>query len=150
VGLQNGGGVRESLPAGEATAETVRRIMPFQNTVVVIALRGFQLRALHRSLSERKGAPAGWDGIVEGADGSLGLSATGRPLLDSDTVRIATNSYLASGKDGCRALAKSDGFRLDTGIEDAQALSALLARINPPVVGTKTPNPSPSSYEPGP
>jgi 5'-nucleotidase / UDP-sugar diphosphatase len=133
VGLQNGGGVREGLPAGDATSETVRRIMPFQNTVVVVALRGAELRALRESLASRMGAPAGWDGIVEGSDGSLRLVATGRPLGDSDTVRIATNSYLASGKDGCRALARSDGFRQDTGIEDAQALSALLARTFPPI-----------------
>jgi len=146
VGLQNGGGVREDLPVGDATAETVRRIMPFRNTVVVLTLTGARLSALHRSLSEHQGAPAGWDGVAWDSGGAPKISATGRRLLDSDTVRVATNSYLASGKDGCWMLAKSDGFRLDTGIEDAQALSALLARLHPPDVATQARNPSPGSY----
>jgi 2',3'-cyclic-nucleotide 2'-phosphodiesterase (5'-nucleotidase family) len=55
------------------------------------------------------------------------LAGAKSDLTDSDTVRVATNSYLASGGDGCIALKKAAGMRLDTGLRDADALAEWLS-----------------------
>jgi 5'-nucleotidase len=136
VGVQNAGGIRDDLPLGEISQESVLKVMPFQNTVVVVALTGAQLRELRRLVRGRDGRQPGWDGLSEREDGTLQVRGRTGPLLDADTVRIATNSYLAAGGDGCRMLERADGFRLDTGIPDAEALSSLLGALYP----TPSPN----------
>jgi 5'-nucleotidase / UDP-sugar diphosphatase len=131
VGLQNAGGIRDDLPSGDVSREAVLRVMPFQNTVVVVALTGAQFKALRGRVRGRDGREPGWEGVSEGRDGSLRVRGRNGPLLDADSVRIATNSYLASGGDGQKILEHADGFRLDTGISDADALSSLLATLYP-------------------
>jgi 5'-nucleotidase/UDP-sugar diphosphatase len=131
VGLQNAGGIRDDLPAGPVSAEAVRKVMPFQNTVFVVAITGAQLAALHRQTQGRGDRQPGWDGLSVGEDGSLQVRGMSGPLGDADSVRIATNSYLANGGDGCRILERADGFRLNTGISDAEALSSLLGSAYP-------------------
>lgn len=131
VGLQNAGGIRDDLSEGDVSRETVLKVMPFQNTVVVVAVTGAQLKALRRRVRGRDGRGPGWDGISEGEDGSLRIRGGKSPLLETDTVRIATNSYLAAGGDGLDILEHADGFRLDTGIPDADALSSLLGEVYP-------------------
>jgi len=131
VGLQNAGGIRDDLPAGPVTAEAVRKVMPFENTVVVVAITGVQLAALHRQTQGRNDRQPGWDGVTVREDGSLQVRGMSGTLGDADSVRIATNSYLAAGGDGCRILERADGFRLNTGISDAEAFSSLLGSAYP-------------------
>lgn len=131
VGLQNAGGIRDDLPTGDVSEEAVLKVMPFQNTVVVLALTGGQLKALHRRVKGRNGREPGWDGLSEREDGSLQVRGRNGPLSDADSVRIATNSYLAAGGDGLEILEHADGFRLDTGISDADAFSSLLGSLYP-------------------
>ncbi|HXP91774.1 MAG TPA: bifunctional metallophosphatase/5'-nucleotidase [Fibrobacteria bacterium] len=131
VGLQNAGGIRDDLPAGSVTAEAVRKVMPFENTVVVVAITGAQLAALHRQTRGRGDRQPGWDGLTVREDGSLQVRGMPGTLRDADSVRIATNSYLAGGGDGCRILEDVDGFRLNTGISDAEAFSSLLGKAYP-------------------
>jgi len=131
VGLQNAGGIRDDLPAGPVTAEAVRKVMPFQNTVFVVAVTGAEISSLHRQIHGRGDRQPGWDGLSEREDGSLQVRGRPGPLGDADSVRIATNSYLAGGGDGCGILERADGFRLNTGISDAEAFSSLLGRAYP-------------------
>jgi 2',3'-cyclic-nucleotide 2'-phosphodiesterase (5'-nucleotidase family) len=41
--LLNNGGLRAILPLGNVTTRTAFQIMPFENTMVVIALKGEQI-----------------------------------------------------------------------------------------------------------
>jgi 5'-nucleotidase len=129
VGLQNAGGVRDDLPAGPVTSEQVLKVMPFGNTVVVVRITGAQLRSLRGQFAGRPGRPDGWDGVEVDASGALRVG--GRAIGDGDSVAVATNSYLASGGDGCKVLARAGGFRRDPGISDAEALSDLLRELHP-------------------
>jgi len=131
VGLQNAGGIRDDLPGGLVSRENVLKVMPFQNTVVVVALTGAQLKGLRARTRGRDGRRPGWDGVSEREDGSLQVRGHLGVLGDADSVRLATNSYLAAGGDGLEVLEHADGFRLDTGISDAEALSSLLGAAYP-------------------
>ena len=128
VGLMNNGGVRDDLPAGTVTREDVLKVAPFDNTVIVLTLTGAELAKTVQILSSHHGHRVGLAGaqiLRDSTDRLVGFRLAGAmsDLTDSDTVRIATNSYLASGGDGCTALKKSTGYRLDTGMGDADALA---------------------------
>lgn len=135
AGLVNGGGVRDDLDSGELSLESIQRVAPFSNTVVVMTLSVAKLRMVLNILDGHHGAP-GIAGIVPERDDkghvrALRLEGATRALDDVDTLRLATISYLAGGGDGCTALKLTSGFRHDTGIKDAEALAAWLSRKFP-------------------
>jgi len=128
VGLMNNGGVREDLPGGTATREDVLKVAPFDNTVIVLTLTGAELSKAVQILASHRGHRSGLAGaeiMRDSTDRFVGIRLAGAnaTLTDSDTVRVATNSYLAGGGDGCSVLKNAAGFRLDTGVRDADALA---------------------------
>ncbi|MEN9308018.1 MAG: hypothetical protein RL173_1950 [Fibrobacterota bacterium] len=132
VGLMNNGGVRDDLAAGTVTREDVLKVAPFDNAVVVLTLTGVELAKTVQNLSSHHGHRVGLAGaqiMRDSSDRIVGVRLAGAKsdLTDSDTVRVATNSYLASGGDGCIALKKAAGMRLDTGLRDADALAEWLS-----------------------
>lgn len=136
VGLVNAGGVREDLDSGTVTREGVQRVLPFGNEVVVLALTGRELSQAVKALRAQRSHVLGLDGaqiLTDSLDRFAGVQLAGASLAlrDSDTVRVATNSYLAGGGSGCRALARAQGRRIGLGTTDAQALEAWIARHRP-------------------
>ncbi|MGQ0612169.1 MAG: bifunctional metallophosphatase/5'-nucleotidase [Planctomycetaceae bacterium] len=106
IGFMNKGGVRCDLEAGDVTFEDVYRIMPFDNTVVSMDLTGAQVRALVGRSFVSGGFPGlDWSGLLVEAEREgeelrpTGLIVGDRPLDDSRTYRVATNSFLAAGGD---------------------------------------------------
>ncbi|HEX7842729.1 MAG TPA: 5'-nucleotidase C-terminal domain-containing protein, partial [Kofleriaceae bacterium] len=93
VGLVNSGAIRQSLPRGPITKSILWSILPFDNKVVVLRLRGKDLIAN----LEKKSATA--SGVVKLADGHYRLE-TGAPI-DPDTIySLATIDYLYLGGAG--------------------------------------------------
>lgn len=139
VGIVNRGGVRDDLDSGVVDMEQIQRVAPFGNSVVVMTITGKKLRHVVKILEGRKKDP-GIAGLT-GERGGKGkwktfrLEGASSDLDDDDTVRIATNSYLADGGDGCMPLRKSKGYRFDTGIRDADALANLLSKLFPVAKG---------------
>lgn len=131
VGLVNRGGVRDNLDSGIVTMDDVQRVAPFGNTVVVLAVSGKKLLHVLKILQSRKKNP-GVAGL-EGEQGPHGkwkrIRLVGRDtdLDEDDTVRVAVNSYLAEGGDGCLPLRTAKGYRMDSGILDAEALAHWLS-----------------------
>lgn len=139
VGLVNRGGVRDDLDSGVLDMERVQRVAPFGNSVVVMTIPGNKLRHVVKILEGRRGA-AGIAGLSGERDDkgrwrTFRLAGATSDLADTDTIRIATNSYLADGGGGCMPLRKSKGYRYDTGIRDADALAKLLSRLFPVAKG---------------
>ncbi|MEM7305519.1 MAG: 5'-nucleotidase C-terminal domain-containing protein [Planctomycetota bacterium] len=132
VGIHNKGGVRTSLEAGEVTRRDLFEILPFDNTLVVLDVKGSALRrVLARSIEG--GGHSGIDvsGLtirVEEIGGAktrlLGVEIGGEPLVPDRTYRVATNSFLAAGGDGYLTdddvdAALDTGFLLRELLEDA-------------------------------
>lgn len=136
VGLVNAGGVREDLDSGTVTREDVQRVLPFGNEVVVLTLTGRELSQAVKALRAQRGHVLGLDGaqiLTDSLDRFAGVQLAGASLAmrDSDTVRVATNSYLAGGGSGCRMLKRATGTRRGLGTTDAQALETWIARHHP-------------------
>jgi len=136
VGLVNAGGVREELDAGTVTREDVQKVLPFGNEVIVLTLTGRELSQAVKALRAQRGHALGLDGariVTDSLDKVAGVALAGASVAlgDSDTVRVATNSYLAGGGSGSSALKHAAGTRKGLGATDAQALEAWIARHHP-------------------
>lgn len=136
IAFMNKGGIRCDLEAGDVTGEDLYRLMPFDNTVVVMELRGAKVRAIvERSLSG-KGPGMEWSGLeVEAEEGGGGLVPVRilvgeKPLDDGVVYRVATNSFLAAGGDGYGPFRDAKRSR-DTGLRVREALLQHLKRASP-------------------
>lgn len=104
--FQNSGGLRADLPAGVITRGMIYEVMPFENTVVTMRLRGTEVR---RAIEEglRSGRVVQTSGIrfVYDLDAPpmsrvIDLAnADGSPFDTSRTYIVAVNNFMAEGGD---------------------------------------------------
>lgn len=99
--LLNHGGIRSIISKGNVTARTAYEVMPFENEVVVVELKGEQVKELIDYLSKSKRAhPISGLQIILDADENLKSSSiNGTPLDLEKTYFVATNDYLYNGGD---------------------------------------------------
>jgi 2',3'-cyclic-nucleotide 2'-phosphodiesterase (5'-nucleotidase family) len=99
--LFNHGGIRSILSKGKVSARNAYEVMPFENTVAVVALKGSSVRDLVSYLVRTKRAhPISGMQVILNRDGNL-KSATiqGKPIDDKRIYYVATSNYLVSGGD---------------------------------------------------
>ena len=109
MGLVNIGGLRNNMPKGIVRKGDVILISPFENSLVVLELKGKDLLRLMQNI-----AAVGGEGVsssvrlVISKDGKL-ISATinGEKISHKRTYTVATLDYLAEGNDKMYALKKA-------------------------------------------
>ncbi len=109
--IQNGGGLRASIDAGEITMGEVLTVLPFQNTLATFEATGADiLAALENGVGQVEDG-AGRFPQVAGMSFVADLSAeagsrisdvmiAGAPLDEAATYLMATNNYMRNGGDG--------------------------------------------------
>lgn len=99
--ILNHGGIRSIISKGDITARTAYEVMPFENSVVVVALPGTQVQLLTEFLSKRSRAHpiAGLKLTLNADDSIASASINGQPLDTEKTYYVATNDYLYNGGD---------------------------------------------------
>jgi 5'-nucleotidase len=102
IAIQNRGGLRADLPAGDLTFAHVFEVMPFDNRLAVLDLSGRELKeVLSFMYSRRGGKPYVLGLTVEETPGGLRLTLpNGKALDEEHHYDVATNDYLASGGEG--------------------------------------------------
>ncbi|MCP4666468.1 MAG: bifunctional metallophosphatase/5'-nucleotidase, partial [Deltaproteobacteria bacterium] len=113
--ILNGGSIRKDLPAGTIRKKLIYEILPFDSSVVVVTLRGSDVRALFKyiaTLSPGAGAfPQVSEGLRFAINHGVGrcenILIRGKPIDPNRIYRIATNSYLAGGGDGYSIFSKA-------------------------------------------
>jgi 5'-nucleotidase len=138
IAIQNAGGVRTGIRAGEITIETIYTLLPFENTLVVFQMTGQQITTLLEDAVEAiydeqrffggfpytsglrfRIDPAAASGKrVSGCEVMDGSGAW-QPLNRHVTYQVVVNSFLAGGGDGYTAFEGLKGH--DTGFIDTQA-----------------------------
>ncbi len=111
--LFNGGGIRESIDAGDIDLYSISSALPFVNTLVTVELKGEALyEAIEHGLRTWPyGASNGGfpqvSGISYQIDGSkpagkrlMSITKDGKPLDKDQTYRVAITDYLLAGGDG--------------------------------------------------
>ena len=126
--LQNAGGIRAALPGGPITMKTVHELLPFDNTVVVLTMKGARVAALFERMASRPGG-GGFLQVSKGVRLTLdrargrseGIVIGGAPLDPGRIYRVATNSFLASAGDGYVEFLNADDT-YDTSVFQRDAL----------------------------
>ncbi|KOS08040.1 5'-nucleotidase [Flavobacterium akiainvivens] len=108
VCLLNHGGIRAIISKGNVTTRTAFEIMPFENSTVVIALKGEQLMEIARYLAkEKKPHPLSGMEVHLSRDGAVtSVSVQGEPVEPEKIYNVATSDYLANGGDEMTFFAK--------------------------------------------
>ena len=109
MGLINMGGLRNVLTEGPITCENIYEILPFENSLCVLTMKGVYLKELFNNIAACHGQGVSGMQLLITKDGKL-LEGTvaGRPIEDEQLYTIATIDYLADGNDGMTALLQAE------------------------------------------
>ncbi|MFV5696291.1 5'-nucleotidase C-terminal domain-containing protein [Flavobacterium sp. LB3P122] len=99
--LLNHGGIRSILPKGNITTRTAFEIMPFENTMVVIALKGLQiLELVDYFIAEKKPHPlSGITFTIDKNNTAKNILVQGKIIEKDKIYYVGTNDYLSNGGD---------------------------------------------------
>jgi 2',3'-cyclic-nucleotide 2'-phosphodiesterase (5'-nucleotidase family) len=108
--LLNHGGIRSVLSKGNITTRTAYSLMPFENSVIVVALKGTVIMEMTSYLKEfGKPHPISGIELVLNSDNTYNtILIGGKPVEMEKTYHVATNDYLYKGGDQMYFLKKSD------------------------------------------
>ena len=140
IAIMNKGGIRRGLPKGSITKGIVMTMLPFENKVHVIDIKGVDLAAALDVMASRGG-----DGVSDGVDVTFDPSTgkctriiiDGKTLDPERTYRLATIDYLANGGDYMSPLLRGKTVavskrRLDNAMIDYLQSAAMRGRkVNP-------------------
>ncbi len=118
VGIMNVGGLRDDLNAGDIKLEDIYQIFPFENTLVILKLKGKHLEEVIHQVEEHLEAFSGTQITLETTNGHTKASdiLVGNAPIDPEKVYyVATIDYLAEGNDGLLGLTQNEGY-FNTGI----------------------------------
>ena len=136
IAIVNMGGMRCEWPAGPITKEKVFELMPFDNELVVLTLKGEDVISLCESFAKYGGQ--GVAGMrVTVIDGNLADVQVGGKAVDPKALyTVATSDYLSGGTDHMEALTryveywKSDLKIRDLYMEAVQTQDTLRAAVD--------------------
>ncbi|MGI6393296.1 MAG: 5'-nucleotidase C-terminal domain-containing protein [bacterium] len=111
VAFMNSGSIRQGLEKGAITEKDIYSIFPFQDTLFVAEMTGYQLQEVLDIFAEKGPASPGFlqvSGlalkIFKGA--ALEITVNGKPLDKKRKYKVAFNSFIANGGDGYAVLKK--------------------------------------------
>lgn len=109
MGLVNVGGIRNVLTEGPITTENIYEILPFENSLCILTMKGSAMKQLFENIAVRGGEGVSGIQLEISKDGKL-LQATigGKPVADEQVYTVATIDYLADGNDGMTAFLQAD------------------------------------------
>ena len=151
IAIQNGGGIRSTVPAGEISMGQVLEVLPYGNLIAILSLSGAQLVATLENGVSQIESGAGRFAQVAGVrytydpDAAAGSRIRSVETWDDESdsyvpvdlaaaYRVATNNYLADGGDDYGAFTEASE-RYDTGWLVSDTFAEYLT-----AVGTVTPN----------
>lgn len=108
IGLMNIGGIRNILPEGNITTRTIFEILPFENSLCVLKIKGRDVRELMNNIAKVKGEGISNINLVVENGTVIKALVGGEEIVDEKTYTLATIDYIAEGNDGMVALKKAE------------------------------------------
>lgn len=107
--LLNNGGIRAIINKGNITTRTAFELMPFENSLVVAALKGEQIIEMINYIIEKKTPHplAGLTFTIDKNDTAKNILVQNQPLDLQKTYYVATNDYLYNGGDSMNFFKKA-------------------------------------------
>ncbi len=133
--VMSGGGVRDSIEAGDISYKDVLKVQPFGNTVAYVDMSGKEvveyLTAVAKKTPDSGAYPQFANVSFVSAGGNLQeLKIKGEPIDPAKTYRMATLSFNATGGDSYPAIDKKPGY-VNTGFVDAEVLKEYIEQNSP-------------------
>jgi len=133
--VMSGGGIRDSIAAGDITYKDVLKVQPFGNVVVYADMTGKEVVDYLTAVAQMKpnsGAYPQFSHVsFTMANGKLNdLKINGEPVDPAKTYRMATLSFNATGGDGYPRLDDKPGY-VNTGFIDAEVLKQYIQQNSP-------------------
>ncbi len=99
--LLNHGGIRTIIPKGNVTARNAYEVMPFENSAIIVALKGEQIIELaNHIIAEKKPHPlSGLSFTITKDLKATDLLVQGKPLENNKIYYVVTSDYLSNGGD---------------------------------------------------
>jgi len=104
VAVVNYGGIRSYLPKGDISIDRVYELMPFDNLIVLLELKGNVLLQLLNQTAEKGGWPVAGITMKIKEKHAVDILIDNKPLDESATYVVAVSDYLANGGDDCAML----------------------------------------------
>lgn len=105
VAVSNIGGIRAPLYEGRITVGDVFKILPFDNALVVLSLRGATLDSLAADIVAKGGAALAGMTIEVRNGVAYKVQVGGEPVDAEKIYNVVTNDYLSWGNDGFTSMA---------------------------------------------
>ena len=99
MSLLNFGGIRTSMPAGKITVSTIFNILPFDNSIVIIVLKGSELRKMFESKTLTSCQPYSHAQVYYENNQPRMIKVNHRKLKDNKTYRLVTIDFIQTGGD---------------------------------------------------
>jgi len=116
IAIVNLGGLRTTIPAGNVTVRKVFELMPFENELVILWLKGDKLNDLCQYFAGMGGEGVSGLRFTISNGKAVDITIGGQVIDLQKTYSIATNDYLAGGNDKMVQLAGYEK-RVNTGIK---------------------------------
>ncbi|EGJ2916799.1 bifunctional UDP-sugar hydrolase/5'-nucleotidase [Salmonella enterica subsp. enterica serovar Thompson] len=143
-GVMSGGGIRDSIEAGDITYKSVLKVQPFGNIVVYADMSGKEVVDYLTAVAQMKPDSGAYPQFANvsfvAKEGKLtDLKIKGEPVDPAKTYRMATLSFNATGVDGYPRIDNKPGY-VNTGFIDAEVLKEFIQQNSPLDAAAFTPN----------
>ncbi|HAC8243511.1 bifunctional UDP-sugar hydrolase/5'-nucleotidase [Salmonella enterica subsp. enterica] len=134
-GVMSGGGIRDSIEAGDITYKSVLKVQPFGNIVVYADMSGKEVVDYLTAVAQMKPDSGAYPQFANvsfvAKEGKLtDLKIKGEPVDPAKTYRMATLSFNATGGDGYPCIDNKPGY-VNTGFIDAEVLKEFIQQNSP-------------------
>ncbi len=116
MGVVNLGGLRADLPKGDITVRHIFQLMPFENELSIVWLKGSEIKELFDIFAKEDGQGISGATFEIKNRKAQNCKIGGKPIVDNQLYSVATNDYLASGNDRMVTF-KKGSKRLDTNLK---------------------------------
>lgn len=139
-GMVTGGTIRTDLPAKDLLLKDVYAVLPFDNTMYLVTLKGTDVQALFDYIATIKQGNGAFPQVSDGVSFTINYDKKtceniligGKPIDPNRDYKIATDSYHATGGDGYNVF-KNSTRAYDSSVWMRDAFVAYLKGLNAPI-----------------
>ncbi|MCQ2286217.1 MAG: 5'-nucleotidase C-terminal domain-containing protein [Bacteroidales bacterium] len=135
LSILNFGGIRTSLHAGTLTLGDIFELSPFDNTLVVIALKGSELKKVFNRFSATYNEPYSHAKLTYKKGNLASILVNGQPIDDNRIYQLVTIDFIQTGGDN---ILKDIQFEsvLTTGLVERDLIVDYIKKAGKPITAT--------------
>ncbi len=92
-------GIRSSIKQGDVTVRTIFELMPFENYICILELKGSDVMTLAHFIAKTNGQPIGNSSITIKDKKLVDFKIDGKAIDPNKTYKLATYDFVANGGD---------------------------------------------------